>query len=876
MKSPDKEPHNTRILYIGSSAKETDLLEKRIRLTGYEFTSIGFDQNLKQEIKWKKPDLLLIDIDRGEWDRYDMSGFLKGHLDRLIPVMVIVYINDHDTIQAGVKLDISEFIIKPVNWPLMKMRLKNVLSSYRVKHDSQKIHTRFNQVQKMSGVGTWEIGESNAKIICSEGISFILELPEYTEEMELKQFLKFVHPGDRDDIANLLRQSINRLYPFKRDHRVVLADGTEKIVDHQVFMVLDKVSKKRKVVGTIQDITSRKLSEYLEQDRSRVLEMIVKNESLPSIFKEIIHIVNRQKSETGCLIISMLNKKTLRVHAASSNLPAEFVKSIDNQEIGPKAGSQGAGAYLGDMVSTSNIAESPLWDSARELAFAHGLSACYAYPILSSKGEVFGMISMFYRHVCVLSDVDSYLMKILTNLASIAIERIRLSKQLVFHARHDTLTGLPNRFYLSEKINEFAERAKRYNEKMAFLFIDLDRFKQVNDSLGHKVGDVLLKKVANRIAGLARKTDIVARVGGDEFIQLLTKIGGKDDMALVASRIIDEVSKPYHVQKHELYVGASIGIAIFPDDTNDPAQLQKFADIAMYYAKNKGKGRFHFFTPDMDDEAINRLEIENDLRKALERKEFELFYQPQYTFKDRRLIGFEALIRWNHPEYGRISPASFIPIAEKTELIVPIGKWVIEEACRQNELWMKSGYGPFQIAVNVSVVQFLKSDFLQIIRQNVKTFNLQPKQLEIEITESVVIEDMKEVSKRLSELRDLGVHTAIDDFGSGYSSMSYIENLPVTALKIDQAFVRKIGSEDASDEKSKILLESITELAAKLNMKSIAEGFETETQYRFLKEIGCDIGQGFYFGVPMSVDDIEMHCQSDLECTLNPDLLGIV
>ncbi|MDA3895637.1 MAG: EAL domain-containing protein [Desulfobacteraceae bacterium] len=875
MNSPAELSPNARILYLGSSAKEIDSLEQRIRSIGYEFTAIGFDQDLKQEIKWKKPDLLLIDVDRGDWFAHDILDFLKNHLDRSIPVMVIVYINDYDTIQDGVKLDVSEFIIKPVNWTLMKTRISKVLATHHLASDCRTINTRFTQIQKMSGVGTWEIGARHSTISCSEGISYILELPKYAEEMELKQFLKFVHPEDRDDVANLLHQSINRLYPFKRDHRVILADGTEKIVDHQVFMVLDKTTKKRKVVGIIQDITVRKLSEYLEQDRSRVLEMIVRNESLPSIFKEIIHIVDRQKAETASIIISMLNQKKLRVQAASSNLPEDFIKALDNQAVGPKSGAQGAGAYLGDVVSTSNIAESPMWASASKIALTHGLNACYAYPILSSKGEVFGVISIFYRHVCVMSDTDSYLLKILTNLASIAIERIRMSRQLLYHARHDSLTGLPNRFSLSEKMNEFAERSKRYNEKMAFMFIDLDRFKQVNDSLGHKVGDILLQKVAKRIADLARKTDMVARVGGDEFIQVLTKIGSKEDMALVAQRIIDDISKPYYVQKHELYVGASIGISIFPDDTGDPAQLQKFADIAMYYAKNKGKGRFHFFKPGMDDKAISRLEIENDLRKALERKEFELFYQPQFMLKDRKLIGFEALIRWNHPEYGRISPDSFIPIAEKSELIIPIGTWVLEEACRQNAAWEKAGYGPFRIAVNVSVVQFLEPDFLQIIKQTLKTYHLQPQRLEIEITESVVVEDIKEVSKILSAIRDLGVHTAIDDFGSGYSSMSYIENLPVTSIKIDQAFVRKVGSENESDEKSKILLESITTLAAKLNMKSIAEGFETESQYRYLKEIGCDIGQGYYLGMPMSVDDIEMHCQNDLACTLEPGLLGI-
>jgi diguanylate cyclase (GGDEF)-like protein/PAS domain S-box-containing protein len=861
------------ILFIGNDQKETDLLAKRIRTEGHEFTSTGFDVDFKTMAKWRKPDLILVDIDRGEWFSRDLPGLLKTRLDHSIPVILVVYVNDQESIQEGIRLGFSDFIIKPVNWLIMKTRIQNVIVSHRLMAESRKISLQLNQIQKLSGVGTWEIGASPTHMLCSEGISQILGLLEPVEEMELKQFLEFVHPNDRNDVGNLLRQSINRMYPFKRDHRIVLMDGTEKIIDHQVFMMVDRVTKKRKVVGTIQDITTRKLNEYLEQDRNLVLEMIVRNETMDAIFKEILRIVSRQKATAGC-VISLLKQNKLQIIAASTILPAAFIRAIDSQEIGPKSGAGGAAAYLGDMVSTSNIAESPLWEASRRTALEHGYSACHAHPVLSSKGQVFGIIAFFYKNVCMIDESVNYLLKIISNLASIAIERIRLNKELVHRARHDSLTGLPNRFFLAERITDIMDQARRYHEKIAMLFIDLDRFKQVNDSLGHKIGDELLKELARRISALTRKSDFFARVGGDEFIQVLGKVNEKDGIAAAARRLIAEVSKPCHIENHDLYVGASIGIALFPEDTTEPVQLQKYSDIAMYYAKKRGGNGFQFFTSDMDTKAVSQLEIENDLRKALERNEFELFYQPQFLLKDKQLIGFEALIRWNHPEYGRISPANFIPVAEKTHLIIPMGTWVMDEACRQNAAWEKAGHGPFRIAVNVSVIQFLQPDFLDIVQQALNRHQLAPYRLEVEITESVVIEDIKSVSRRLEQIRNLGVHTAIDDFGTGYSSMAYIEGLPVDAIKIDQSFVQRIGGSDGSDKKSRILLESIVNMASKLNLKTIAEGFETENQYQFLRQISCDIGQGYYLGVPMSVGDVEFHCRDELECSLDWGKMG--
>jgi len=862
-----KSTKNKQILFISHKEIETELLEKRLNKEGLGFIKVDFDTDLKEIFKSKKPDLVLIDIDKGEWHSKGIANKIEKELDRTIPIILVVDRNDHDAINQGYNLEVSDFVVKPVNWLMMKTRINNVITSNHLTKECKKIEQQFNQAQKFADLGSWELSENRSMMICSEGISDILGFEQHKEGIQLKQFLHFVHPEDRQDLSGLLRQAINRLYPFKRDHRIILDDGSEKIVDHKVFITWDRSKEKRSVSGTIQDITYRKLNEYLEQDRSRVMEMVVRNEPLKSILKELIYIVTRQKPDTGCVIALRRGNKLFN-QAYSLSLPEEFVNNIDGQVIGPKSGSGGTGAYIGDLVSASDISKSPLWEELKDLALAHNLNACHAYPILSSKGEVFGVISLYYTHVCFIEESVSYLLKTVSDLASITVERLRLNKQLLYHARYDSLTGLPNRFYFSERLNDIIKHSERYNEKIALLFIDLDRFKQVNDSLGHKIGDMLLKGVAERIASLTRQTDILARVGGDEFVQVLSKINERQDAALAARRLINEVSKPYNIEGNELYVGASIGICLLPDDTRDPMKIQKYADIAMYYAKNRGGGRFQFFVSDMDQEAISRLEIENDLRKALERNEFELFYQPQFLLEEKKLIGFEALLRWNHPQYGRISPLRFIPIAEKTELIIPLGEWVLREACRQNMAWEIQGYGPFRIAVNVSVIQFLNTDFSKVIAKTLKEYNLQPQRLEVEVTENVVIEDIEKVSKKFSEIKSLGVQIAIDDFGTGYSSMSYIEGLPVNALKIDQSFVRKIGLEDESDEKSRILLESMVKLADDLKLTCVAEGFENEEQYNFLRDIGCKVGQGYYLGVPMSVQHIEYHCQADMACTI--------
>ncbi len=455
---------------------------------------------------------------------------------------------------------------------------------------------------------------------------------------------------------------------------------------------------------------------------------------------------------------------------------------------------------------------------------------------------------------------DHRLLEMTAKLAAHSLEQRSLTERLAQIAHHDTLTGLPNRLLASDRLDGALARCNRHSEKTALVYIDLDRFKHVNDSLGHQTGDLLLRQVADRLKGYTRKSDTLARMGGDEFLVILNRIVDISDVSKAAQRILNALVTPFSIEGRLLHIGASIGISVFPDQGLDATELQRNADIAMYSAKNEGGNRYRYYTEEMNALVIERLEIENDLRKALERNEFELFFQPQFQLSSRDVYGVEALLRWNHPELGRIPPARFIPIAEETGLIIPLGSWVLRTACEQNRTWQDAGYSPFRIAVNVSALQVVHPGFVDEVAAVLQETGLDPRWLELEITESVLMRDMSVVARLLQEIRRLGVSVAIDDFGNGYSSMSYLQRLPVDCLKVDQSFIREIEQLSELSTRSRTLLRTFVSLAASLGVRLLAEGVESDEQFKFLNEIGCEMGQGFLLGVPMPANEIEMLC----------------
>jgi diguanylate cyclase (GGDEF)-like protein len=403
---------------------------------------------------------------------------------------------------------------------------------------------------------------------------------------------------------------------------------------------------------------------------------------------------------------------------------------------------------------------------------------------------------------------------------------------------------------LNDRVNQAIVFAPRVNKKVAVLFLDLDGFKHINDSLGHPIGDKLLQSIAKRLVKCVRATDTVSRQGGDEFVVLLSEMEQSEDAAITARRMLQTVAEAHSVDAHDLYVTASIGVSVYPDDGVDAETLIKNADMAMYQAKENGRQSYQFFKPAMNVRAVARQSIEESLRRALERQEFALVYQPKVSLKTGEITGAEALLRWTHPTRGPISPAKFIPVAEDSGLILPIDRWVLREACKQTRAWADSGLPQVAISVNVSAMEFRNEKFLEGIFAILKETGLNPRLLELELTESVLMKRPAATESILKALRAKGVQLSVDDFGTGYSSLSYLRKFSMDALKIDQSFVRQITT--APDEAS--IVTAMISMARSLNLRVVAEGVESQKELAFLQARECDEAQGYYFGRPVPPD----------------------
>ena len=431
-------------------------------------------------------------------------------------------------------------------------------------------------------------------------------------------------------------------------------------------------------------------------------------------------------------------------------------------------------------------------------------------------------------------------------------------RHIQFLAHYDSLTRLPNRVLFGDRVQQALASSRRTGKRVALLFLDLDRFKSINDSLGHLAGDQLLQSVATHLKACVREMDTICRQGGDEFMILLTEIDRAEDAAHVAQKIVAAMSEPHLVGNSSLIVTFSIGISLYPDDAPDSPAMIKNADAAMYHAKEKGRNNFQFFTPDMNAEAADRLELESDLRKAVQQGEFVLHYQPQMDNDSGNIVGMEALIRWRHPERGLVPPAKFIPIAEDCGLIGQMGEWVLHTACVQNRLWQENGLPKVPVAVNISAMQFHQKNFRETVARVLQESGLESCYLELEITESITVKEIEKTVHLLNEFKQMGVLISIDDFGTGYSSLSYLKRFPIDKLKIDQSFVRDIGT-DADDAS---IVQTIISMGHGLRLKVIAEGVETSEQLAFLKERGCDETQGYYFSKPLPSAEFEKYVRS--------------
>lgn len=662
--------------------------------------------------------------------------------------------------------------------------------------------------------------------------------------------------------ANILEKLENR-YTFL--HRLKKLRQNPDIESHDNLALsngqfVECSSRPQKVQGvtvgrvwSFRDITHQKQSEALIIAENNVLEMIATGAKLPYILDMLTRYMEERDNSLFCAIFLLDESGTELKIASAQSLPQDLISSLEGPISQRGIAAITAGKDRGEPVVTMDNAHDSLWSRHRDFAFKVGLQSTRLCPIVASNGNLLGVLTAYFKEEEPLP-YEEELIKVGAKLAGIAVERILTEQHLDYMAHYDALTQLPNRILLQDRLERMAAMARRNKEMVAMMFIDLDRFKKINDTLGHALGDELLKKIATRLKRCVREEDTIARLGGDEFVAVLAQIKQTEDVAHIAQKILHAVEQKIELDTQDIYISASIGISIFPADTSNMDNLLKNADTAMYQAKAQGRNTYHFYSADMNALALEQLDLENRLRTALEREELLLYYQPIIDPKLNRIAGMEALLRWQHPDKGTIAPDKFIPILEDTGLILPVGEWVLRTACIQAKAWHNIGADHLRVGVNISPRQFKDKVFPQTVKRILQQTGIDPQLLELEITESLLIEDANHAASQISQLKELGIRDiAIDDFGVGYSSLSYLSTLPISTVKLDKLFVDGLPHEKSNAAIAKAVLAMVHHLGLRL----IAEGVENKEQLSFLVEQNCDEIQGYYFSQPLPADEFE-------------------
>jgi diguanylate cyclase (GGDEF)-like protein len=574
-----------------------------------------------------------------------------------------------------------------------------------------------------------------------------------------------------------------------------------------------------------------------------VLERVATGETLAAALK---YLCRRVEEIVPGVVVTILQVKDGRLHpVAAGSMPEEHARAVDGVVIGPAVGSCGTAAWRGEPVVVTDIRTDPLWRDYQDVPLPPQLVACWSSPIKSRAGKVIGTFAFYYSERRGPSKLEEQIVDTCVHLCSVAIESDMAWSETRRLAFEDTLTGLMNRSAFQERAVHALAQAKAGGAPVAFHVLDVDEFKDVNDTLGHDVGDMLLAAVGERLRSVTGHEGVIARLGGDEFAIMQTN-AARERAADLAWRLLDAFGAAFHLDDHHIAVNASIGIAIAPDDGSSLAEIMKHADLALYAAKAAGRGRSRFFTRELADTMRNRRAVATDLKQALDRNELALNFQPIVCLRTMALVGFEALLRWNHPTRGMVAPADFIPLAEDQGMIHGIGHWVLREAFRQARRWPES----VEVSVNISPVQLRSHAFAAHAIRIADEEGLAPHRVTLEITETAILHTDEATRGSLAALRRAGFHLALDDFGTGYSSLKALRSVPIDKIKIDQAFVGEYQVAEASTS----IVDAIIAIARSLGMTTTGEGVETAVQARLLAESGCDEGQGFYFGRPMSAD----------------------
>ncbi|MEW8541395.1 MAG: EAL domain-containing protein [Candidatus Thiodiazotropha endolucinida] len=719
---------------------------------------------------------------------------------------------------------------------------------------------RLTLALKGANDGLWDWNLETDEVYYSRQWKSMLGYEESELAHHLNTWASLVHPDDKDRVLKTVEDHLSgNADSFEVEMRMRHKDGHEVVVLSRAFLV-NRASdgKAMRLVGTHVDITERKKTESYLAKNAEILEMIATGKPAPVIYDQIALMYEGRHPGMRCSMLELEEGKLL--HGGAPSLPKAYCDAVHGLKYGPNVGSCGTSTYTGQRVLVENIETDPKWAKIKHAALPHGMRCCWSEPIKNSSGKVLGAFGMYYNHPALPNDEESEDLKSAARLAGIVMERDQAQKRIRELAYKDELTGLASRARFYQQLEESIKTSNRSGRRFALLYVDLDDFKGVNDSLGHDAGDLLLKDIAKCLKSISREIDFVARLSGDEFCIIVKDVDDDYAAAHVAQRCLDMISEPIELSARKFIPSCSIGIAHYPDDGEYLSSMLKAADTSLYSAKEHGKNQFAFYRPELTHRAEHRFRVEQALREAVEKQQLSLVYQPQILMRTGEIIGVEALSRWNHPQLGQIPPTEFIATAERIGMIKPLTEWVLRTACNHAVACRKAGLPAVRMAVNISPSHFLEKDFVSLINRVIEETGMNPTELELEVTENVVQTNPENLTV-FRELKDLGVLIAIDDFGVGYSSFASLKHLTADYLKIDRHFVNDM----LSDDETQLLIASMIDLGHKLRHRIIAEGVETADQFEVLNNLGCDTAQGYLFSKPVDADEIRQILNSNID-----------
>lgn len=804
----------TTILAVDDTAASLRLLTEILEGEGYGVRAAISGAMALRSASLNPPDLILLDVRMPEMDGFEVCRRLKAQeATRNIPVIFVSATTDTDEKVQGFQCGAVDFVTKPFQREelLARVHTHNELSRLRNNLEQLVAERTFglNEAQKIAHIGSWTLDPASGSMTWSEEVFQIFEID--TLDATYDAFLAVIHPEDRNRVKRTYTGSLQAKRPYQITHRLLMPDGRIKWVEERCTNQFDPAGELVRSVGTIQDITEHEEAAM----QLRIAAVAFETQEAIMVTDRQANIVRVNKSfeqTTGYTEDEVLGKNP------------RILKSGRHDDAFYHA--------IWQALNTSNRWSGEVWDRRK-------------------NGEIY---PKWLTITSVRSDTGiSHYVAVFVDIS----ERKKAEEEIRKLAYFDPLTGLPNRRLMMDRLSIALNQSARTRNYGALMFIDLDNFKVVNDTRGHDYGDKILIEVAHRLKNCVRDTDSMARFGGDEFVVLLEGLGtGQREAAMhagaIAEKIRESISQTYLIMGTVYATSPSIGVVMFNGTTIEIDELFKHADLAMYKVKASGRNAVRFFDPDMQTAVENRAALEADLRHAILNEEFCLYYQIQMD-SALQPTGAEALIRWIHPERGMVSPVQFIPIAEESSLILDIGHWVMASACRQLALWRESGASRLSLAVNVSAQQFRKHDFVESVSNLIHSYQIDPALLKLELTESVVLNDVSDVVAKMRALKSIGIKLSMDDFGTGYSSLSYLKQLPLDQLKIDQSFVRDLST-DLNDA---VMVKTIIDMAHNFRMDVIAEGVETQEQLDFLKKNGCIAYQGYLFGKPVPIDQFE-------------------